>query len=192
MPTQSKSVPARTAAELSEMAELGDEAKALLAPEVMPRAFIALLQEHELYPDAVRVLAHALPRREAIWWAWVCARRTAGDAPPLAVQGALDATERWITQPTDEYRRAAMEAAEQAGFASPAGCAALAVFLSGGSLAPANVDPVPPGEHVAAKAITGAIVAAAVSSEPEQAPQKFKAFIAQGLDVAERVKLWPA
>lgn len=185
-------VAARTMADFVELAGLGDDAKAALRPAHGPREYLQALVDEPLYPDAVRFLAHALPKREGIWWAWVCARRAAGDAPPPAIKAALDATEHWITQPSDESRRAAMRAAQVAELSTPAGCAALAVFLSGGSMGPPDTPPVPPGEFLTARAITGAIIAAAVSTEPANAPEKFRTFIAQGLDVVNRLKLWGA
>jgi hypothetical protein len=191
MPTQPSPPPgARTLAEFCALAELGDEARALLTPAHRPREFVELLAARGLFPDAVRFLAHALPKREGIWWAWVCAKRADGDTPPPVRKAALDATERWITQPTDENRRAAMRAAEAATFGTAAGCTALAVFFSGGSLGPPDQAVVPPGEFLSAKALTGAVKLAAVSTEPEKAPEKFRGFIAQGLDVVSKLKLW--
>jgi hypothetical protein len=163
---------------------------ALVRPELHPRDYVALLMERELYPDAVRSLAHALAKREAVWWAWTTARRTAGEKPPPPVKEALDATERWIAQPTDPHRRAAMAAAEKAGFDCAAGCAGLGAFFSGGSLAPPDLPPVPPGEHQTAKAVAGAVIIAAVSAEPEKAPEKFRRSVEQGLDVTNRIRLW--
>jgi len=185
-------VAARTMAEFIDLAGLGDDAKAVLVPAHGPRQYVQALLDQALHADAVRFLAHALPKREGIWWAWVCARRVSGEPPAPAAKTALDATERWITQPTDENRRAAMRAAETAGFASPAGCTALAAFLSGGSLRPADTPPVPPAELLTAKAITGAVVAAAVSGDASKAPERFQGFIAQGLDVVNRLQLWGA
>lgn len=178
-------------AEISSVAELGEEAMALLRPDLQPPAYISLLVENGLFPDAVRFLAHALPRREAVWWGWVCARRAAGDNPPLPIKTALETTEKWIAQPTDENRRAAHTAAEAAKFSTPAGCAGLAAFFSGDSLAPPDLPAVPPGEFLTAKAVSGAVIFAAVSQEPAKAPEKFKQFIAQGVDVTVRIQLWP-
>jgi hypothetical protein len=172
------------------LAELGEEASASLTPTVQPLEFLHLLVEKKLYPDAVRFLAHALPRRESVWWAWVCARRAAGDKPPAKIKSALDATEKWIAQPNDENRRAAKAAADAAGLDSPAGCAGLAAFFSGGSLSPPEAPPVPPGEYLTAKAVSGAVIFAAVAPEPEKAPEKFKSFIAQGVEVTQKIKLW--
>jgi hypothetical protein len=179
----------KTAA-ISTVAELGEEAMALLRPDQHPLDFVALLMEKALYPDAVRFVAHALPKREAVWWGWVCARRAAGENPPPKIKAALDATERWVAQPTEDNRRSAMAAAQKAELSTAAGCAGLAAFFSGGSLAPPEAPPVPPGEFLAAKAVAGAVIFAAVAKEPERAPEKFKSFVAQGVEVTNRVKLW--
>ena len=182
-------IQSKTAA-ISTVAELGEEAMALLRPDLHPLDYVALLMEKALFPDAVRFVAHALPRREAVWWAWVCARRSAGESPPPKIKAALDATERWIAQPNDGNRRLAMANAEKADLGTAAGCAGLAAFFSGGSLAPPEAPPVPPGEFLAAKAVSGAVIFAAVANEPERAPEKFRSFVAQGVEVTNRVKLW--
>ena len=175
---------------ISTVAELGEEAMALLRPELHPLDFVALLMEKTLYPDAVRFIAHALPKREAVWWGWVCARRAAGENPPPKIKAALDATEKWIAQPNEDNRRSAMAAAQKAELGTAAGCAGLAAFFSTGSLAPPDAPVVPPGEFLAAKAVSGAVIFAAVANEPEKAPEKFRSFVAQGVEVTNRVKLW--
>ena len=58
--------------------------------------------------------------------------------------------------------------------------------------APPNAPAVPPGEFLTAKAVSGAVIFAAVAREPEKAPERFRSFVAQGLDVTNRVKLWEA
>ena len=173
-----------------EVAELGDAACRLRREHRGPQEFLAALAEAELPVDAIRLLAHLLPRREAIWWAWECARRAAGVNPPQAIQEALAATEQWLKEPTEEHRRIAFARAEAADLGNAAGSAALAVFLSGGSIAPPDVGPVEPPPHAAAKAIAGSIILAAVATEPEKAPEKFRVSVAQGAQIAERVKLW--
>ena len=45
------------------------------------------MDAHE-YTDAVRFLAHALPKREAVWWACLCVRKAAGANPPPPAQAA--------------------------------------------------------------------------------------------------------
>src|SRR5262245_52275484 len=87
--------PRRSSADLCAAADLGDEARALLdGSGPPPKDFIGRLTAANLHAEAVRFLAHALPRRECVWWAWVCARKVAGDKPPLEIKNALDVTER--------------------------------------------------------------------------------------------------
>ncbi|CAN5242758.1 hypothetical protein BH09GEM1_BH09GEM1_12600 [soil metagenome] len=185
------SPPARGTAELCAVSDLGDEAKGLLSAGVpTPPEYVRYLLDHALHADAIRFIAHALPRREAVWWAWVCARKVAGAEPTPAVKAALEATERWIVQPTEEHRRQALHFGEAADFGTPAGCAALAAFMSAGSLAPPSAPPVPPDEFMTAKAVAGSVTLAAVTTEPERAAEKFVEFANVGLEVAERTKLW--
>src|SRR5690349_11369158 len=152
---------------LSEAAELESPALELVDPARGPREFLAALAEADQHVDAIKFLAHLLPPREAVWWAWMCARGAAGEGASAEVREALAATERWISQPTDAHRRAAMVAGEAAGLDTPAGCAALAAFLSGGSLAPPDLPEVPPPHFGTARAVFGSMVLAAVSTEPE-------------------------
>jgi len=185
--------PTRSTAELSMIAGLSEDAQKLLGGDepVSPRDFLGQLMDKELHIDAVKFLAHALPRREAVWWAWVCARKASGPEPATPIQHALDAAERWIVQPTDEHRRQALAFGEAAEFGTAAGCACLAAFMSGGSLGPPDTPPVPPGEFMTAKAVSGSVTLAAVATEPDTAPQKFGEFMKLGIEVAERTRLWP-
>lgn len=154
------------------------------APEAL-----SLLISKAFYMDAVRLLAHLLPKREAVWWAWVSVRRSPGAHPSPEETASLQATEKWLAQPTDENRRAAMVAAEKARVGSAAGCAGLAAFLSGDSLAPAGTQPVPPGEYLAARAVASAIILAA-SKAPELAPETLRGFLSEGMKLTERIGLW--
>ena len=182
-----KASPAR----ICEAAEISESSRALLQPDMAPERYVSLLVERGEFADAVRFLAHSLPKREAVWWAWFCARRASGSNPPPLIQTSLSATEKWIAQPNDDNRRAAMKAAEAAQFGTPAGCAGLGAFFSGGSLAPPEAQAVPPGEFMTGKAVAGAVIMSAVATAPEQAPEKYRAFIAQGVEVAHKIQLWP-
>jgi hypothetical protein len=174
-------------------------ALAELAPDALPhlligagvRGHVTALMSAGQFPDAVRLLAHALPRREGVWWAWWCARRSLGsEAPPPAVLAAIGATERWIAQPTDEHRRAAFAAAEAVGIGTPAGCAGAAAFFSAGSMGPPHVAEVPPPEFASAKAVAGGVTLSAVAGDPAQTPDRFRQYLEQGLEVGRRVGLW--
>jgi hypothetical protein len=182
--------PVKTVADICRVAEMDEAAMALWNDGLDPRDYIAQLVEHELFVDAIKFLAHALPKRQAVWWAWVSAKRAYDDEPPEAVKTTLEITGKWIAEPTDEYRRAAMTHAEAVGYGTPAGSAALAAFLSGDSLAPPQLQAVAPPRYAAAKAISGAVILAAVSRDPQKANEQFQKFITQGLEVAEKTQLW--
>jgi len=181
---------AKSAEELCGIAELSGEAIALLRNGMPQREYMDALIEQKQFPDAVRFLAHALPKREAVWWAWVCARRASGQNAAPAIKRSLEATEKWLVQPNEENRRRAMKIAQEAQLESPAGCAGLAAFVSGGSLAPPEAPQVSPGENLTAKAVAGAILLAAVLVEPEHAESKLQSFIGQGMEVVKRIGLW--
>jgi hypothetical protein len=172
------------------MVALSDPAKVLLRDGVAPRAYFDLLVQKELPLDAIKFLAAALPKPEAVWWACLCARQVHASAPPK-VLAAVQAAEKWVQQPTEENRRAAQPAAEAAELSTPAGCTAMAVFMSGGSIAPVSskVD-VPPAEHLTAHFVGGAILMAAVLTEPEKAAEKHKRFLALGQEVAAGTNRW--
>jgi hypothetical protein len=177
-------------ADIGAAAELGDEAMGLLRPEIAPQDYVALLMSKKLYADAVRFVAHALPKREAVWWGWISAKRAAGADPPPKIKASLEATEKWIAQPDDESGRTAMAAAKEAKTTTAAGCAGMAAFFSGSSLGPAHVPPIPPGEFLTAKAVSGAVIYAAVGKDPANAPERFQSFVTQGVEVAVKIKLW--
>jgi hypothetical protein len=165
----------------------GADAEGLAAPQEL----IQRLRDDERVVDAIQFLAHALPKREAIWWAWSCARHAAGDDPPEAIRDSLEATGLWIREPSDAHRRTAYELAQKADLATAAGCAGAAAFFSGGSMAPADQPAMPPEEFMSAKAISGSVTLAALT-EPERAMAQMEEYLDRGLEVAERVHLWQA
>ena len=177
-------------AQIAAEAELEPPAEALRRSTYGPREYLEALIEAELLNDALKFLAYLLPRREGVWWGWLCARKVLGEAPLADDLHALEAAERWISEPTDAHRRAALEAANAATLESPAGCVALAAFLSGGSLAPAGMDEVSPPRYASAKAVYGALVFAAVKDQPEKAPDRAREFLGYGFELVERIALW--
>ena len=177
-------VQASTAAEVCRLYELDPEAAALLDEKSTPASFIERLMAEQRFADAARFLAYALPKREAVWWACLCARAvTSPETSPDNV-AVLDAAEAWVYKPVDENRRKAMALAEKTPMDTSASWAAVAAFWSAGSMAPEDAPVVPPGEELTGAAVSGAVILAAVQTEPENAPEKFARFLTQGLDVA--------
>jgi hypothetical protein len=178
-----------TTADVCRRFKLSDAAAALRRDGLSPRQFLDLLVQAQHFPDAVRFLAHALPKREAVWWACQCARLTSGPGAPEKL-AALEAAEKWAIEPTEEHRRACLPAAEAADFGTPAGCAAIAAFWSGGSLAPPDLPAVPPKDELAPGAVANAILLAAVATESEKAPETYTRFLALGANVAAGTTAW--
>ncbi|MDB5407382.1 MAG: hypothetical protein JWL84_2294 [Rhodospirillales bacterium] len=177
-----KKVMAPTAAEICGRFPLAGAAAT--ATHLPPAEFLAHLVDRRLFQDATRFLAHALPKREAVWWACICSRPVCASDAPTEVIAALEAAEAWVYRPTEDNRRAAMAAAEATRFSNAAGWAAVAAFWSGGSMAPSDAPIVPPGEGLTAAAVAGAVLLAAVQHEPEKSDDKFRAFIAAAVDIA--------
>jgi len=74
---------------------------------------------------------------------------------------------------------------------SPSACLALAAFLSGGSIAPANLEPVAPPDHITPQVVAGAIIACAVRNQPEKAPEKYRVFLQKGMALMARMQPGP-
>lgn len=181
---------AETAGEICGRFAPGEPARGLLAEGMAPEAFLDRLLGAELYVDAARFLAHALPKREAVWWACRSARRASGPMPAPEAEAAIGAAEAWVVEPTEENRRSAMAAAESATFATSAGCAAVAAFWSGGSLAPPAAPAVPPGEYMTALGASAAVLLAGADELPGKLAAAFRALIDDGLAIARGEGLW--
>src|SRR5689334_7381268 len=126
--------PTRLAADLAKPLPLSDAARALLTPAQTPRQFFAVLASQPmLAEDAIRFLAAALPKREAVLWGLACVRHALPKPSPEATK-ALALAERWAKEPSEANRRACEPAAAAAGHGTAPGCLADAAFWSGGSL----------------------------------------------------------
>ncbi|MDV3240179.1 MAG: hypothetical protein LOY00_00070 [Methylocaldum sp.] len=177
-------VSAPNAAAVCRDIDLDEAALRLLNPEMSPAGFLRLLMENALYPEAVKFLARALPKRESTWWACLCARSALANDPASPAIKPLERAERWVYKPSEEHRRSAFAAAEAHQFQGAGSWAAVAAFWSGGSMAPPDAPAVPPADNLTGKAVAGAVMLAAVQNEPEKAPEKYQRFLAQGIDIA--------
>ncbi len=165
--------------------ELEPPALAMLAGLATAAEGIIRLESAGLRNEAARLAAHALPKREAVWWGCMCARAVPDPALLPVDADALLAAEAWVRKPTEEnLRRAAMEAAQRTAFRSPEAWAAVGAFWSGGSMAPAGQPVVPPPDHLTGVAVSGGVVLAAVRLRPERAQDRLARFLAAARDIA--------
>jgi hypothetical protein len=176
-------------ATICESAELDGPERDLLAQHSEPRAFIGALIEQDLFRAAASVVAHALPTRVGVFWAWSCARDAAGASPGEAAERCLTAARAWICEPTDARRREAFALAREDGFASAASMACAAAFCSGGSLVPDTMPPVLPDPRAAARAIRDCVVMAAVTGRiPDTIEERYRVFLTEGMRITERAR----
>jgi hypothetical protein len=173
-------------ADAAETCRLAAEGGHVLVPAETASApdFLQKLIAAGKLSEAVLFLAYALPKREAVWWACLCARAAgrAGASPPI--EAALEAAEAWVYKPTDDNRRTCMTSAQATKFDAPGVWAAVAAFWSGGSMGPRDHAPIVPAPHLTGVAVVGAVTLAAVQTDPQLADQKRRRYIEMAIDIA--------
>lgn len=178
-------VGAKKACEIYQHYDIDEECLALdEGGKATPLHFIKALMDNKRYEHAVAFLAHALPKRESVWWACVSARSVVAEGDGI-LDVALKSAEKWVYEPTEPNRRAAEKLAEKTKYKHPASWAAMAAFWSGSSITGEDEPPVPPPPFLFAHAVSGAITLAAVGTDPDAAPGRFELFIRQGLDIGQ-------
>jgi hypothetical protein len=191
---------AATAAEVCGNFELKADVRPLLSANQTPREFLDTLLARDKNAAAIEFLAHALPPREAIWWGCLCLQHAKGSSVSPPETAAEKAAVQWVLDPSEENRRAAKPAGDSAGVTTPGGCLAMATAWTGGSLAPPipqphakapPIPPVPPDPFLPAKAVAGAVMLAAVRSEPARFVDMQRRFVGLGIGVAEGRFVWP-
>jgi hypothetical protein len=134
--------------------------------------------------DAAKLIAHALPKRESVWWACMCARHTEPPDLPEIDKAAVATAELWVRNQTDETRREAFDKAQQATFGTPEAWAAVAAFWSGDSMSPLGQPKTPPAPHLTGTAVIGSVVLSAVRTDPRRREERMRRFLASGLEIA--------
>jgi hypothetical protein len=175
------------AADVCASFDLSDEARLLLREDQPALDFLTTLTESGKFTDAVRFVAHLLPKRIAVWWACQCARQAAGNQLAAREEAAVKAAEKWVAEPDEETRYATFLPANQAGLGTAAGCAAMAAFASGGSLAPPDDPVVAPLDELAAQMVAGSVLIAA-ATDPEKMADNSRAFVEQGRKLCEEAR----
>lgn len=177
-------VQALTAAELLKNFDVSEEAEEHLVVDTAPEVSILRLMEVNLYPDAIKLLAHALPKREAVWWACLTARDIQGPQTDENNVNALIAAESWAKKPNEKARLRCKALGEKTRHQTPASWAATAASWCHGSLAGENEPVIEPPKHLYAHAVAGCVSLAAILSDPITPEKPFQRYMNQGLDLA--------
>jgi hypothetical protein len=149
------------AASVVQRSTLSDGALALLKSNgrANVRRFLDQLMGSGLPADALSLVARVLPKRYVVAWACDCFKTAlANDAEASDVDRAgLALAQQWLSEPSEDNRRAALEFAERGEFGSPGAWIAASAGWTGGSLLPRGYDPVVPPDHLPAEAAIAAL-----------------------------------
>jgi len=194
-PETAATAPPRTAADICREFAPSARARRRLDDRISPGAFLAALIEAGLHADAIRLMAHALLNREAVWWACLCARAAAGPAAPPDQHRALGAAVRWVLEPGPARRREADAAGFGAARRTPARAAALAASCAAGGPAEdpgplAAPAPAPPDRVRAARHVAGCVFRSIIAAKPAGFAAQSRQFLSLGLDVAYGTNRW--
>lgn len=140
-------------------------------------------QEAKQYENAIKYLALGMPKREAIWWAYICSEALEKESDDTKTIDALSAAEAWVKSPSDDKRRKAGALGAALEFYTPASWAATAVFWSGGSITPDGRPEVEASAEMCAEAVYNAITISARKMEGET-DDVFVLFLKRGLHIA--------
>ena len=171
---------ATTTAEIAKTAEVSGEAQALLREDTTSAQYLDALEKQNLFQDAVRFLASKLAVNVAIRWGHTVVKELAPPEPDPRAEPAMTAVARWLAAPEDTARRAARDAADQSGVDSAAGCLAMAVGLSGGSITPPGAPEVMPPPYSGNRLVAVSIMVAVLSYAPEKAAERYRKALAIG------------
>ena len=181
-----KKITAKTAQEFTEHYDAIEEnAFELLRPEITPKEYIDKLLAKQYFADSIVFLAHALPKRESIWWACLCSKAVMTKDTKADDVASITIAEKWVYEPDDKKRRMCGTLAEKGEYKSAQNWTAAAVFWSGGSITNEGDPAMEPAPFLYAHAVSGAILNAVGASEADDIDVQFQEFINHGLNIAD-------
>ena len=131
---------------------------------------------------ALCLAAHALPPREAVWWACMCARYSAPAAPLEADAAAGRSAEDWVRSPADAARARAYRLAHRAKFQAPEAMAAMAAVWTGAAQAMPVTEETARAQQ--GRSVENAVRMAAVRGPVHARATRLHAFLQSARDIA--------
>jgi hypothetical protein len=180
-----KKIVAQRACDIIEADKLGSGSQRYLDSEISPEALIIRLSESSLWSDAISVIASALPRREAVWWACVCSRKMPAMAGDESDKKALDAAEKWVFKPSDKSRSESFRLVQESTSASAGTLAALAVACSDSKLGIGGDQEIMMDSSFFPQIIAASVLTAAGDEAGEPVEDQFSLFIKIGENIAK-------
>jgi hypothetical protein len=148
-----------------------------------PLDFLRKLSTQEKFEDGVTFCAHLLPRREAVWWACGTIKGSSKDSQSQN-EGFL-AAQKWVYDPSEENRLAALETGNKSDKAKPSTWLALGAGWSGGMLSSHPKAPVPMPHYLTPRAARIAILLNAQRIPAVERAAGLRACITEGIKLAE-------
>lgn len=179
-----------TALELSRNSQLKVPATDLLKDAQSAGHFAELLVGHKHWMAAITYMAHAIPAREGIWWAWYCIRKVASpEMPPDQVE-ALKLAETWIAQPTEENRLKARDRSQRIDSGSGPQLLLEGIAATGELEDPISGKKVAVIPFMSSKYVNACVIGACYRPDPEHPEETANDFLRQAFEVASRIHLW--
>ena len=142
---------------------------------------LSLLIHAKQHTAAIKFLALGLPKREAIWWGYLCSYDVESSSTELNTQNALSTISAWVHQPSEHLRWQAKSLANYLDQYTATSWACMSVFWSGGSISPKDKPAVEPVEFMCHHAVSNAITMAAKSQN--DATNSFQHHLKMGLHI---------
>lgn len=167
--------------------EWSEKVSAFITPNANVFTVFNSLTNHKYWFDAATLMAHALPKREAVWWATLVVRDylafAAADTLPLE-QAAINAVQQWLAKPEESHRLAANAAGQKAGNRLPSYWLAMGAFWSTGNITPEVGVVTPPPPFLYARAVAASIDMAAGFAGTKR-EEYYAKWLKMGLTIAE-------
>lgn len=169
--------------------DLTPQGQSLLRAELTARSYFDLLMQHGCYKDARCLLAQALPKRRALWWACVCARDLYDPPTPPAAE-VLEVVSHYAMTDDESSRRRAETLGQQFGPDDLLTCLAMAAFFAGDNVSRADLPPVEPQPFVTGRLVEVVVYLVSVRKDLPCYKDHLRRYLEQGIRMAAGPDPW--
>ncbi len=180
----------KNAQELAKLASLKPPATDYLPQAQNAQHYADLLVQNGQWMSALNYMAHAIPAREGVWWAWYCARKAHANDQDPGVVHALGLAEKWIASPNEENRQIAQSYADRNEVSGAAHHVLEAIGATGELEDPATGEKIKPIPYFSCRFVFAATVASSYSPDPAAPQTTAGEYLRQAFEVANRIQLW--
>jgi hypothetical protein len=172
-----------TVRDVCEAFPIAEHELGIVPDDTPPLQFLDSVVEQGELDKAVGLCAYLLPRREAVWWGCravkaIIPHRTRDEDQAIAV------AERWVLEPEEDLRTAALQFGMKASPRLPATWLALAAGWSGGTRFVDAGTVVPTQPHQTAQAVRTAVLIASCRRPMSEKPEVLRRCVADGIGIA--------